>query len=336
MKKKSKNIRAAAIGVDLGGTNLRVGIVDQNGNILENLKRPTLANEGKEKVIDRIIGSLTEALTLSSQLSRDIRGICIGVPGFLDLKRGIIRESPNLPGWKDVALKEEIKKRADFPTVLLQNDANIFTYGEWLRGAGKGYDSIVGITLGTGVGGGLILDRKIWLGEDGTAGEIGHMIVEPSGLKCQCGRHGCLESYSSGTGIVKRAVMALNNGGDSSLLDRVSGDFSSISPRTVFEEAMAGDGLSIDLIGEAGKYLGIAVVTLINILNIKRFVIGGRVANAGDLILEPARREIIRRAINVPKKEEIIVQAGLGDNAGIIGAAGIVFDSVDSDLQPKA
>ncbi|MFH1623918.1 MAG: ROK family protein [Pseudomonadota bacterium] len=319
----------AAIGVDLGGTNLRVGIVDEEGNILKRLQVPTLAKDGKEKVTKRMIGLLTEALAISSQLSRKVRGIGIGAPGFLDMERGIIRESPNLPGWKDVALKEEIEKAADFPPVLLQNDANVYTYGEWWRGAGRGYDSIVGITLGTGVGGGLILDKKIWVGEDGMAGEIGHMIVEPFGLKCQCGRDGCLESYASATGIVKRTIMASKRQKNSSLVNRTNGNVNSITSKMVFEEAMSGDRLSLDILEEAGRYLGIAIASLINILNVRRFVIGGRVASAGDVILEPARREVLKRAIHLPVKEELVVQASLGDDAGIIGAAGIVFEGAD-------
>ncbi|MBI4619042.1 MAG: ROK family protein [Desulfobacterales bacterium] len=323
------NIKAAAIGVDLGGTNLRLGIVDQKGRILKSLKRPTLAKEGKDRVINRIIDLLREAIEISTQLSVEVKGICIGAPGFLDIKRGIIIESPNLPGWKDVALKKEIEKRAHFPSILIQNDANGFTYGEWWKGAGKGYNSMVGITLGTGVGGGLILDKKIWLGEDGAAGEIGHMIVEPSGLKCQCGRYGCLESYSSGTGIVNRAIMALKKGINSSLINRAEGNFSLITSKMVFEEAVAGDGLSLNIMEEAGRYLGIAVSSLINILNVYRFVIGGRIAGAGDLILKPAREEIFKRALNLSAKGEVIIQASLEDDAGIIGTAGMVFESVN-------
>lgn len=321
------NIKASAIGVDLGGTNLRVGIVDQEGSILKSIKRPTMAKEGKDKVINRIIDLLREAIEISNQLSVEVKGICIGAPGFLDIKRGIIIESPNLPGWKDVALREEIQKRTNFPLILIQNDANGFTYGEWWRGAGKGYNSMVGITLGTGVGGGLILDKKIWLGEDGAAGEIGHMIVEPYGLKCQCGRYGCLESYSSGTGIVNRTIMALQKGMNSSLINRVKGKFSLVKSKMVFEEAVAGDELSLNIMEETGRYLGIAVSSLINILNVYRFVIGGRVASAGDIILKSAREEILKRAINLPAKGEVIVEASLGDNAGIIGTAGIILES---------
>jgi len=321
------SIKTVAIGVDLGGTNLRIGIVDREGVVLKSIKRPTLAGEGKEKVVNRIIDLITEALEVSNQLSGGVQGICVGAPGFIDIKKGIIRESPNLPDWKDVALKNEIQKRIDIPDILLQNDANVYTYGEWWKGSGKGYNSIVCFTLGTGVGGGLILNKDLWLGENGMAGEIGHMIVEPSGLKCQCGRYGCLESYSSGTGIVNRAIMEIRNGSDSTLINKVKGNFSAITPKMVFEEAVAGDSLSNDIMEGTGKYLGIAIATLINILNIDRFVIGGGVADAGDIILEPARQEVIKRAIRAPEKETVIVRAGLGDDAGIIGAAGIVFQS---------
>ena len=320
-----ERVNSTAIGVDLGGTNLRVGIIDHEGRIVKALKKPTLAGEGKDRVIDRVVGLLTEALEVSKQLSGEIPGICIGAPGFIDIEKGIVRESPNLPGWKDVPLKEEIEKRSDFPVVLLQNDANVYTYGEWWRGAGKGHSSIIGLTLGTGVGGGIILEGKLWLGEDGMAGEIGHMIVEPSGLKCQCGRYGCLESYSSGTGIVKRTITALENGRGSSLSNRVKSCYSSITAKMVFEEAIAGDRLSLDIMEDTGRYLGIAVAGLMNILNIDRFVMGGRVADAGDLILGPARKEMAKRAIGATGKEDVIVQARLRDNAGIIGAAGVVF-----------
>lgn len=321
----NSNIIPAAIGVDLGGTNMRVGIVDQEGSLVKALKKPTLAAEGKDRVIDRIVELLSDAIEISRKRFSEIMGLCIGAPGFIDIKRGIIEESPNLPDWKNIRLIDEIEKRIDLPIIMLQNDSNVFTFGEWLRGSGKGYDSIVGITLGTGVGGGLVLDRKLWLGESGMAGEIGHIVVEPSGLKCSCGRYGCLESYASGTGIVRRTIIALKKGRKTSLIDRVEGDYRSITPKIVFEEAMAGDCLCIDIMGEAGRYLGIAVASMINILDIKRFVVGGRVANAGDLILEPARKEIMKRSIRPSAREDVIVQAGLGDDAGIIGAAGIVL-----------
>ena len=242
------------------------------------------------------------------------------------MKKGLIKDSPNLTGWKDVALKHEIEKRISVPDVFLQNDANAYTFGEWWKGAGKGFSSIVGITLGTGVGGGLILHEKIWSGEDGMAGEIGHMIVEPSGLRCQCGRYGCLESYSSGTGIVRRTITALEKGEDSSLLEKAKDDFNTITPRMIYEEAQQGDNLSRHMLEEAGRYLGIAISSLMNILNVKRFVIGGRVSGAGDIIMRPAMEEVLTRAIKVPEDKEVIVQASLGDDAGIIGAAGIVLE----------
>ena len=324
MNKDTKE--SVAVGIDLGGTNLRVGVVNHQGIIINSVKTPTLAHEGKNKVIDRIADLLEEILETSKISSKEIRGICIGAPGFLDIRRGLIRESPNLPGWKDVALKDEITKRTSLTSVFLQNDANVYTFGEWWKGAGNGYKSIVGITLGTGVGGGLILDKKIWSGEDGMAGEIGHMIVEPSGLRCKCGRNGCLESYSSGTAIVRRTIMVLKRGEDSSLKERIKGDFNVITPKMVFEEAQGGDCLSLDMLTEAGRYLGIAISSLMNILDIKRFVIGGRVAGAGDIILQPAMQEVRKRAINVPEEEKLIVQATLGDDAGIIGAAGVVLE----------
>ena len=326
-KLNKTDTQPVAIGVDLGGTNLRTGIVDQRGNILKSLKRESQAKEGKENVIDRITDLLIEACNISNELQREVKGICIGAPGFLNIKKGIISESPNLPGWKDVALKREIEKRKDLPPILLQNDANCFTFGEWWTGAGNGYKNLAGITLGTGVGGGVILDNRIWLGDDGTAGEIGHMIVEPSGLKCECGRNGCLECYSSGTAIVKQAILALKKGEISTLKDRVKEDLNAVTAKMVSEEAAKGDSLSLDIMKEAGRYLGIAIANIINLLNIGRFVIGGRVAGSGDIMLEPAREEVIKRAINPPVKDQVIVQAGLGDDAGIIGAAGIVFQN---------
>ncbi|MDY6855403.1 MAG: ROK family protein [Thermodesulfobacteriota bacterium] len=317
--------QSVAIGVDLGGTNLRTGIVDQRGNILKSLKRQSQAKEGKENVINRITDLLIEACSISNEFQREVKGICIGAPGFLNIKKGIISESPNLPGWKDVALKKEIEKRRNFPPIVLQNDANCFTFGEWWTGAGNGYKNIAGITLGTGVGGGVILGNRIWLGDDGTAGEIGHIIVEPSGLKCECGRNGCLESYASGTAIVKQAVQALKKGEISTLKNRVKENLNAITAKMVSEEAAKGDRLSLDIMNEAGRYLGIAIASIINLLNIGRFVIGGRVAGSGDSILEPAREEVLKRAINPPIKDQVIVQARLGDDAGIIGAAGMIF-----------
>jgi len=155
------------------------------------------------------------------------------------------------------------------------------------------------------------------------------MVVEPFGLKCQCGRYGCLESYSSGTGIVNRAIMALKKRTNSSLMNRIAGNLNFLTSEMVFEEAVAGDKLSLKIMEETGRYLGIAVSSLVNILNVYRFIIGGRIASAGDMILKPAREEIFKRAINLPEKGEVIVNASLGDDAGIIGTAGIVFESVN-------
>ncbi|MFN3966882.1 MAG: ROK family protein [Endomicrobiia bacterium] len=305
-----------SIGVDLGGTKISAGIVDQSGKIISKTKLPTFAQKGPEFVINQIIKSIQQVIKKSKIKHSQILGIGIGAPGPLDTEKGIIHHAPNLPGWNEIPLRNKIQSKIGMD-VFIDNDANLAALGESWIGAGKNVKNLICITLGTGVGGGLILDGKIFHGFQDAAGEIGHITVNPSGPKCNCGNYGCLEAYSSATGIVNRIREAIKNGEKSSLKEP-------ITSKKVYEFALKGDKLSKRIMKEAGIYLGIALSTVANLLNLEMAIITGNVANAGDMIFEPARHEIKKRTI-YPANKMKIVPAKLKTDAGIIGSARVVF-----------
>jgi glucokinase len=313
-----------AIAVDLGGTNLRFGLVDEGGKILARRRTVTGAAHGVDTVLSRLIGGIGHIAGKAGQLGHRVAGVGIGVPGIISVDEGVVRFSPNLTGWKDVPLKSAVSDNFPFP-VFIENDANAYALGEMRHGAGTGAESLVCITLGTGVGGGIILGGKLWHGADGMAGEVGHMTVEPGGIHCHCGNTGCLERYASATAVVDRFCSALRDGEKSSLKAAFKKDPKGITAKMVDEAARAGDKLAKRVYDDAGRYLGIAMADLINLLNIERIVIGGGLAGAWDLFIGAAKAEVASRAFDIPAKRCKIVRGKLKDDAGIIGAAGLVF-----------
>jgi len=302
---------SVVIGMDLGGTNLRVAGVGAGGDIVELYREQTLAREGPESVIERIvtaIGRLSASLTGSGG---SVRGVVLGAPGIICSRAGTVVASPNLPGWHDVPLRDRVAAAVGFP-VLLENDANAAAYGEYWRGAGKGCASMVLLTLGTGVGGGLVLGGELWRGADGMAGEIGHITVEPGGRTCRCGNVGCLETYASATAIV-----------DS--YRELSGVEEVVSAEEVHRRAHEGDANARQSYREAGRSLGQALAALVNLLNPECIVIGGGVLPAWDLFMPAAEQEMRRRAFAAPASRVRIAPAALGDLAGVTGAAGLLW-----------
>ena len=304
------------IGIDLGGTKISTGIVDTSGKILAKTKLPTQAQKGPEFVIDQIVKSINLVIKKSRLNRHQISGIGIGSPGPLDTEKGIVHFAPNLPGWKEIPLKNKLESKTGF-SVFVDNDANLAALGESWIGAGKGSKNLICITLGTGVGGGLILNGEIYHGSEDSAGEIGHITVEPSGPKCNCGNNGCLEAYSSATGIVNRTKEAIKSGEKTSLKEP-------ITSKKVYLEALKGDKLSKRIMKQAGVYLGIALSNVANLLNLDMAIIAGNVAEAGEIIFEPARKEIKKRAI-YPANKIKVVPAKLGTDAGVIGSARLVM-----------
>lgn len=315
-----------SIGVDLGGTNIVSAIVNYQGEIVNSLKVPTLAERGKEATIKRIIETIHKNIVQSSVAPDNIIGIGIGAPGPLDIRRGIINFAPNLPGWRDVLLRKILEDEFNIK-VVLENDANAAAWGERCFGISRGVDNLVCFTLGTGIGGGIIIDGKIYHGNNYGAAELGHMTVNKDGPRCNCGNYGCLEAYSSATGIKNRIKNRIKEGIKSKFLNFDNDDelFESLRLKLIFESARKGDKLTKSVVEEAISYLGIAIANIANILNPEMVVLVGGITNEGNKLLIPLRREVKKRAFYSNYKSLKIVIGKLGGNAGVLGAAALLW-----------
>ena len=318
-----------AIGVDLGGTNLRVAAVDEHGNILDRRNTPTKSLRSSEAVVAAMCDHIAQ-LTSNLKTSGILRGIGVGIPGIIDLQTGVLRESPNLPGWHDYPVREEIERRLG-TRVILENDANAAAMGEFWLGAGRDHDSMCMLTLGTGVGGGIILQGALWRGMTGMAGEPGHMTVYPDGPPCPCGNQGCLEQFAGATAIVRMAREAAAAGRAPALAKAINSS-SQFTSKDVYDLALAGDEPSRGIFEIVGRSLGIAIAGMINLLNVPMFVIGGGGSGAWNafspyIFEEVSRRSFVYRAtVQAPTGQETpqptqITLAQLGSDAGIFGAA---------------
>ncbi len=310
------------VGVDIGGTNINVGVVAFAGGPPFNFKTlPTEAQRGAKFVVDRVVKMIEEAIrhVMEEQnCGREaIAGIGIGSPGPLDRKTGTVISTPNL-GWRNFPLRDLIQNAVGLPASL-DNDANAATYGEWWMGAGRGVNSLVGVTLGTGIGGGIVLNGELYHGAADAAAEIGHMTIDSTGRKCKCGNYGCLEAYASGPAIAARAVEGLESGAGSILLE-LAGDVHNVTAETVFEAVVAGDPYATEVINDTAKFLGVGLANVINMLNPEVLVISGGVTRAGDHLFDPLRKEVRRRAFRVAEQACRIVPSGLEGTAGVIGA----------------
>jgi len=329
-----------AIGVDLGGTNLRIAAVDEQGRLMEKVTLGTKTVLGR----DHVLNDMCEAIRHASDKYKgagELLGVGIGVPGIIDMQTGMMRESPNLPGWADYPVRSEIEKRLGAP-VILENDANVAALGEKWLGAGRHVGDMAMLTLGTGVGGGLVLGGKIWHGMTGMAGEFGHMTVDPEGQLCGCGNHGCLEQYASATAIMRMAREMIASGDAPGLAKAASAD-AEFSAREIYNLAIQGDEQARRVFRRVGRALGIALATMVNGLNLEMYVIGGGVCRAWEAfsptIFEELRQRAMVYAATAPadplhmpsgasgQKEPgsgrttIITRALLGSDAGLFGAA---------------
>jgi glucokinase len=310
------------IGCDLGGTNLRAAVVDvETGSVLHQLSVPTLAREGHDAVMQRMADLFLQVIHSAGMEKNDIGGIGIGVPGVLDLEKGETLFLPNLPGtWPHVALRDTIANLTDLPTKLL-NDVRSITNGEWRFGAGRGIDTIAVFAIGTGIGGGLVINGQLHLGIGGTGGELGHSVIDFNGPQCGCGNKGCLEAYASGPAIAAMGMKAVAQGLTTRIADLCEYDLNRITPKLIAEAARSDDEIAKSIYEKAGYYLGIAAANVCVSIGPRRVVIGGGVAQAGDLLLEPARRCLREHVFVMPVDQVEIVQAQLGNNAGMIGVA---------------
>jgi len=314
------------IGVDLGGTNIAAGAMPTDGTREIGMRMaPTHSEEGAEAVVDRIARMIEDVIAQTRAETgaerSDFLGVGIGSPGPLDRARGIVIVSPNL-AWRNFPLRDEVSKRVSLPAAL-DKDANCATLGEWWCGAAKGGRNVVGITIGTGIGGGLIFDGKLYHGSSDGAGEIGHTTIDPTGRRCKCGNYGCLEAYASGPAIAERAREELEVDGDSILLEMVEGDASRITAQIVFEASKRGDVVATQVVRDTAHFLGVGVSNLINVLNPDIVVIAGGVTQAGDLLFDPLRAEIKRRAFKSLVDACRVVPGALPLSAGVVGAVAI-------------
>jgi glucokinase len=306
------------IGVDLGGTNIKVGICDDVGKLVQTFEGPTGNEHGSDFVLDRISQYIHQIVEDSPYEWDQVAGIGAGLAGFIDIPNGIITFSNNLL-WHQVPAKQILEAKLHKP-VRIENDANVAALGEAWSGAGKGIPHLVCYTLGTGVGGGIIIDGKIHQGCNGMAGELGHLAIVPDieAIQCSCGQRGCLETVSSATGIVRMANASVERGEHTSLTL-----VEQIQAKHVFEAAKAGDDVALRIVHRAAYYIGRSISILALTINPNRFIIGGGVAKAGDILFEPIR-ETFKKYTPVQAQEGVdIVPAILGNNAGVVGAAGL-------------
>jgi glucokinase len=319
------------VGIDLGGTNIKAGLVDViEGTILHHQSTPTLARQGHEAVMERMADLIHASIQSSGQDRTRIKGVGVSAPGALDLEKGLVIFLPNLPGnWPNVPLQAMITEKTGFPTFML-NDVRAITYGEWLFGAGRGAETMACYAIGTGIGGGLIINGKLHLGIGGTAGELGHITIDYNGPICGCGNHGCVEAFASGPAIAAMGVKAVMQGRTTAIGKLVDYDLNKITPEIICKAARQGDAVAKDIYEQAGMYIGIAIANILVSICPRKVVIGGGVAAAGDLLLEPIRKTIRARVTMMPVEQVDVVTAKLGSDAGVLGVAKWASDCLDA------
>lgn len=308
------------IGVDLGGTNIKVGAVDEKGSILGKSVRPTLVDQGADGIIQDIIKQIEELLEKLHIKKEEIQSIGIGVPGLVKKGTGQVIYLPNL-FLKDVALGQRIEEDFHIST-FVSNDAAAAALGEKIAGSTQGISNSVFITLGTGVGGGVIINDQVYSGGHGWGAEIGHIYVGENFYDCNCGNNGCLETFASATAMITYVKKRWGEGVKNTLiLEKVQGDLERIDAKVIVDSAKEGDPLALEVMNRFIRYLAIAIVNLYNILDPKRIAIGGGISKAGDFILTPLREEVNKRVFTKEVSYGDIVLAELGNDAGMIGAA---------------
>ncbi|MDD4363228.1 MAG: ROK family protein [Atribacterota bacterium] len=315
------------IGIDLGGTKIGIALVNRNGQIKDYLKTSTLAEQGREKVVGRLLQNICHMINKSRENDNEISGIGIGIPGPVNSKLGIVNFAPNLPGWDNVPIKNILEKELNIP-VKIENDANAAAWGEKIYGVAQGVNDLICITLGTGVGGGLILDGKIYHGKNFYAGEIGHMVVNKEGPQCNCGGYGCLEVYSSATGIRNRIFLKIEESKKNETISRAIAEIDfNIGLAKIFQQAREGHPVFHEIVNEAIEYLGMGITSLVNLLNPEMIVLAGGIANEGDNLLKPIKKIVFQRAMSSHLEDFKLVLGSLGDFAGVIGSAALFWDA---------
>lgn len=326
------------IGVDIGGTQIRAGLVNEKGEIAYINKNMTLAHEGLDPVLERIMNTIDELLKKNGVKLSNVKGMGICAPGLLNPHSGKVISSPNLPEWEDIPLRDIIGGKYDIP-VFLTNDGNAAALGEYIYGNGKDVENLLYITVSTGIGGGVIMDGRLLQGSDGNAAELGHMTVNPEGPECGCGNHGCVEAYSSGTGMVRRMLNLLEETNKPSKLRDVSKELNSgdhnyaLTSKDIIEASQEGDELAEIIVNDARYYLGVALGNLINLFNPEMIVFGGGVSQAGDSFLNPAIEEAKTRSMKGISDNIKFTKTKHGDEIGVLGAAALVDHYLKEEQQ---
>jgi len=304
------------IGVDLGGTNIKVGLITPDGAVAARHSVPTEAHEGPRAVAARICRAARQCADAAGLAVEHLPGIGVGCPGTINLEAGVAEFSPNLPGWRNVPLRRLIEDDLGLPCAL-DNDANAAALAEQWVGAGRGASSLVLLTLGTGIGGGIVLDGRVWHGANGVAGEIGHMCIEPDGRPCPCGNRGCFERYASATGMVLTLREAVAAGAATALAQ----EGEDVTAARIHAAAVGGDGVALHVVERTGRYLGVGVSNIMHLLNPRVIAFSGGVAAAGRILMEPALEEVKERTLEASRRDVKVCFAELPTDAGIIGAA---------------
>ncbi|MBI4651500.1 ROK family protein [Candidatus Desantisbacteria bacterium] len=314
------NKKKFAIGIDFGGTNIRGGLVDNTGKIKNYIKISTGSQKNYQEIKNKIIFILNKVISKNSSFKKNIAGVGIGFPGLIDVQRGIIIKSPNLPDLRNAPLALDIAKKIELP-VVVENDANTIAWGEYCCGKYKNPESMICITIGTGIGGGIIINNNIWRGFSNTAGEIGHMIIKENGIKCGCGSRGCLEQYASASAMIRDAEKAIKRGVKTSL------NLNKLTAFDIYKAAKKNDILAKKIFLSSVHYLSLGIASLINSFNPEIIVIAGGVAKAGSFYISPLKKEVYMYAYTSLINKTKIVKSTLGDCAGIIGSAFLILNA---------
>lgn len=323
MKAHSMNI----IGIDLGGTRTKIGLIDPQGKILNFKSVLTRVDRGKDQALKRIIRILSQFIKISSDNNFPPQLVGLGAPGFIDREAGIVRHSPNFPDWREVPLAQIISQGVGLPS-FVDNDANAVTWGEKWVGAGRDLSNFICLTLGTGVGSGLILNDRLWYGSQGSGPEFGHVTMRPRGERCGCGNRGCLETEVSATYLMKKAQRGLEKNIPTQLREILSRGSKPLplSTRLLFQGAIKGDPFCISLFAEMGKYLGIALANIVHTLGLEGVILGGGVSRAATIFLPYLEKEFKKRLTMVPAEKVSIRVSSLGEKSGILGAAKMAWE----------
>ncbi len=323
------------IGMDLGGTNIKTALVSTEKKVIAKDSRPSNAEKGPEGVMDAMESAVTDLLQESKVSRSNVIACGIGAPGPMNWQTGVVYSPPNLLGWENVPLAQLMHQRLNIPCYV-DNDANVACYGEYWLGAGQGTESMSVLTLGTGVGGGMVVFGQLMRGIDGTAAELGHIKVQRDGRMCGCGCKGCLEAYASVSGMIRTAVDAIGDYPDSSLYKKYNDKLDELTGKAISDAAKKGDAFAKWVFEETATWLGLGIASLINLQNPERIVLCGGMIDAGDVLFEPVIRIAKANAFSVPAKRCEIVPAGLGSDSGVIGAAGCALSRFESGEEAVA